>query len=336
MQNKKIIGLPKKIFFAIVGGIVIIAAILVAVFVVKGKTLSPEAARTLTENYVNTNLMPSGSKVKISDVKEFKGSLYQMKIDLGNGQSVESYVTRDGSKFFPQAMDLKPVAKDDSATAAASQNNGADKAASGTVSKKTSKPAIELFVMSYCPYGTQIEKGIIPAIQALGDKVDFKLKFVSYSMHGQKELAENLNQYCIQKQSPAKLLPYLSCFLQSGDSASCLKQENLNVSTCVAAADKEFKVTEDYNNKVGWQGSFPPFNSDKADNDKYNVQGSPTLIINGGEVSSSRDPQSLLNTICSGFDNAPDACNTKLSTTAPAAGFGSGSASSGGAAQCGS
>ncbi len=326
MPKQKIIGLPKKTFFAALGGIVIIIAIVTAVvlFKEKTKTLSLEEAKIQTETYINENLMPSGSKVKIESVQNYKGDLYQMKIDLGNGQKVDSYVSKDGTKFFPQSMDMK-ISAVDSATAAPSDQ--AEKAVSSEVSKKSAKPAVELFIMSYCPYGTQMQKGIVPAIEALGDSINFKLKFVNYAMHGEKELQENLVQYCIQKQEPKKLNSYLNCFLKAGDSATCLTENNLNISSCVSSTDKEFKVTENFTNKVGWQGSFPPFDVDKADNEKYSVQGSPTLVINGEEISASRDSQSLLTTICSAFENAPAACNAKLSTTAPAPGFGTGAAS---------
>jgi protein-disulfide isomerase len=204
---------------------------------------------------------------------------------------------------------------------------------------KNDKPKVELFVMSYCPYGTQIEKGIIPAVQALGNKIDFNLKFVDYAMHGQQELNENLKEYCIDKNQKDKLLPYLTCFLKSSDSAACLKSAGVNQSkldSCVKSADKEFKVTEQFTSKENWNGSYPPFDVHKADNTKYGVQGSPTLVINGTSAESARDSASLLKTICSAFNNQPDVCSTaKLSSASPSAGFGEGTeASSGSTAGC--
>ncbi len=47
--------------------------------------------------------------------------------------------------------------------------------------------------MSYCPYGTQAEKGILPVVALLGDKIDFKLRTVHYVLHGDKEDLENKN-----------------------------------------------------------------------------------------------------------------------------------------------
>ncbi len=189
---------------------------------------------------------------------------------------------------------------------------------------KSSKPVVELFVMSYCPYGTQSEKGIIPAVEALGDKVDFKLRFVYYAMHGQKELNENLRQYCIQKEQPSKLLDYLKCFLESGDYSSCLESLNLNVSDCMINADEEFSITSNFNDKSSWlSGQFPLCDIDKSLNTQYQVRGSPTLIINGVQARpSSRSPQSYLNVICSAFTSKPSACSESLSNTAYSPGFG--------------
>jgi hypothetical protein len=154
-------------------------------------------------------------------------------------------------------------------------------------------------------------------------------------MHGEKELSENLLQYCIQKEQPEKLAAYLKCFLENSQSASCLDSTGVNkakANSCVAKTDKQFKVTANYTNKVGYQGSFPGFDVNKTDNDKYNVGGSPTLIINGQDIQSGRDSASLLATICSAFNNPPKECSTTLSSAAPSAGFGSGTATNGAAA----
>jgi hypothetical protein len=112
------------------------------------------------------------------------------------------------------------------------------------VEKKSDKPVVELFVMSYCPYGTQMEKGIIPVVETLGNKIDFKLKFVSYTMHGDKENQENLRQYCIDKDQFNKFTPYLQCFLGSSDSAACLKStgDEGKVTSCMVGV-KQFDVT---------------------------------------------------------------------------------------------
>jgi len=296
------------------------------------KNLSADEAKTKAEQFINDFLMQSGNKATIQEVTTEYG-LFKLKIDIVT-QVVESYLSKDGKLFFPQALNVDELAatKNGDNTEAP-----AGEVQAGTVSVKTAKPTVELFVMSYCPYGTQIEKGILPVIKALGNKIDFELKFCSYIMHGDKEIAENLTQYCIQKEQGDKLNTYLECFLTASDSTGCLDKAGVNktkLNSCVAKTDAQYKVNENSKNKVGYQGSFPGFDVYKADNDKYNVGGSPTLVINGQDVQSGRDSASLLKTICSAFTTAPKECEIELSSASPAPGFGTGTDTSGAAADC--
>lgn len=314
--------------------IIILAVIGLFSFRHSSKELTPDQAKTKAESFVNSYLMQSGNKATIKDITTEYG-LYKLKIDIVS-DVVDSYLSKDGKLFFPQALNIDQIIASSSQGAASA--NSETKTPAASVSAKSDKPTVELFVMSYCPYGTQIEKGLLPVLAALGDKINFELKFCNYSMHGQKELAENLNQYCIQKEQSDKFDSYLQCFLNSSDSASCVSSTGVNKSkldSCVAKTDKQYKVTENFNSKVGYQGSYPGFDIYKADNAKYNVGGSPTLIINGEEVSSGRDSASLLKTICSAFNNEPKECQATLSSASPAPGFGSATSASGsGAAGC--
>jgi hypothetical protein len=193
---------------------------------------------------------------------------------------------------------------------------------------QTEIPSIELFVMSHCPYGTQIEKGILPVLELLGDKIDFELKFVNYAMHGKVELDEQLTQYCIQENEPQKLTSYLKCFLEEGESDPCLLSSEINTAvldTCVKETDSEYEVTALYEDESTWKnGVYPQFNVHLEENESYRIKGSPMLVLNRVIVNSERDPNSLLATICSGFENQPEECTQKLSSDVPVPGFGYG------------
>ncbi len=303
----------------------------------KNKTITPAEAKTKAETFVKDTLLGGKTTFTISDATEYAG-LYKMNITLeGSPEPIESYMTKDGKIFLPQGMDIEKM------TAEAKTAAGGDTAAAGDTAKqpaaqapKSDKPVVELFVMSYCPYGTQIEKGIIPVLKALNGKIDFKLKFVDYSMHEKNEIDENLREYCIEKEQTAKLVPYLECFLKASDSPTCLKEQKVDekkLSACVTATDKQFKITDSYNDKANWGSQFPPFAIDKADNTKYGVQGSPTLVINGEQISAGRDAASLAKAICGAFNDgkAPKECSGTFSSTAPAAGFGTAEAAAGAA-----
>ena len=87
------------------------------------------------------------------------------------------------------------------------------------------KPTLELFVMSYCPFGVQAEEKIIPIVKRFGDKIDFKLRFIARekespspqditpftSLHGYPEVAENIRQLLIAREYPDRYLDYILC-----------------------------------------------------------------------------------------------------------------------------
>ncbi|MFH1779602.1 MAG: hypothetical protein ABH803_00460, partial [Candidatus Micrarchaeota archaeon] len=197
---------------------------------------------------------------------------------------------------------------------------------------KNDKPVIDLFIMSHCPYGTQEEKAILPVINKLGDKVDFNVRFVYYAMHGETEIKEELNQYCIQKEQNNKYLNYLSCFLDAGNGTACLIEAEINtqeLENCVAQADEDFAVTANFEDESSWlSGTYPLVNLDVELNEAYGVGGSPTLVINGITVNAQRNPASIMDAVCNSFTEAPSECSEEVSTETPTAGFGySGTAS---------
>jgi len=212
---------------------------------------------------------------------------------------------------------------------------------------KSDKPDVKVFVMSYCPYGLQAEKMYLPVYNLLKDKTTMGIYFVNYAMHGKKELDENLRQYCIQKEQNDKYAAYLECFTASTaaadgtvNPATCLAKAEVDktkMNACMSATDAQFKITENYNNKETWlSGSYPTFGIHEDLNKQYNVQGSPTIVINdkdAGTALTARTPEAFKALICSTFNNEPDECKTTLSNEAPVPGFGAGTdntASSGG------
>jgi hypothetical protein len=284
-----------------------------------GEAVSAEEAKTIAEDFINEFLMMDETSVS-AELKGEAYGLYHFTIDIGAENPVESFITKDGRLFFPQALDIEEIKAESNLDGSEEELNIDE-----INLPQTNKPVIEMFIMTYCPYGTQIQKGILPVLEVLGDKVDFQQKYVDYAMHDKEELDENLLQYCLQEDNPDEFISYLECFLATGESSPCFDTIVSNqsaVNTCIEDTDKEYKVTENYTNKVDWRGNFPGFNVNKEDVTKYNVGGSPTLVINGQETQAWRDPASLLKIICSAFIEQPEACQTQLPSTAPAPGFG--------------
>jgi hypothetical protein len=159
-------------------------------------------------------------------------------------------------------------------------------------------------------------------------------------MHDMPEIKEQLNQYCIDQNESEKLIPYLKCFLaDETKSAECMAEVGVNpavIKDCATATDQQYGITASYEDKSTWRsGSFPNFDVYHEDNVKYNVGGSPTLVINGYTVQPSRDSASLLEAMCGGFIEKPAECETELDTTVPGPGFGYGTSSTESDASCG-
>jgi len=283
-------------------------------------------------NFINNNMLQGNALASLVNYTE-KDGLYLITLSVTDGkqdQVFESYVSKDGALLFVSGINITESVPKRQETQQPPQETGLP---------KSDKPAIELFVMSHCPYGTQIEKGMLPVAALLGDKIDLKVKFVYYSMHGKKELDEQLLQTCMEKEFSGQYLGYLGCFLKEGDTEACLNESGVDMTVlnqCINNTDEQYRVTELYNDQSTWlSGRFPLFNVDKSDNEKYGVRGSPTLVINGQVASSGRSPSALLSTICSTFNNPPEECSQTLASETPSPGFGFSTTSGGSSATCG-
>ncbi len=285
-----------------------------------GNVISQDDIGSKAVGFINSQILQGQGEVELSSVSEESG-FYKVLVEY-NGNSVPVYFTKDGYYLGSSLVSVDSV----STTFGSSSSSGTQT----TSVTKSDKPAVELFVMSHCPYGTQAEKGILPVAELLGDKIDFNIRFVYYAMHpSQGEVEEQLRQYCIQEEQENKFNGYLECFLEEGDSDGCLVSEGIDKSalnSCYSAADKEFDVLSNKDDTSGWlSGRYPLFNVDKSLNEQYEVRGSPTLVINGKQVSSGRSPAAMLDTICSSFTegNVPEECgNQNLPTDSYVPGFG--------------
>jgi len=288
---KKSVKRNPWIVLSIVLGVVCI--ILLVVFVrgdSMGGVVSQEKAAEDVVAFLNQRTGGGVEYVSAEDI----GNLYEITVSY-QGNNIPVFVTKDGEYFVQGAVPLKEEAV---------SNEPTDQEPQEIV--KSDKPVVELFVMTHCPYGTQAEKGIIPVLELLGNKIDGSIKFVHYFMHEPEE-TETPIQVCIRNEQSTKYLDYLKCFLKEGKSDECLKEakiDEIKLNKCVEDKSEEY------------------YGEDSVLSEEYGVQGSPTLVINGVMVSSGRDSASFLKTICSAFNESPEECNEEISSVAPSPGFG--------------
>lgn len=298
-------------------------------------SVGSQTAAMQAVDYINTNLLQGRTTATLKDVSD-EGSFYKVSLEI-QGQQFDSFVTKDGKFLFPQGIDMTEKIEIPQTPETPPATGAATVDCEDT--PKSEKPSVDMFIMSHCPFGTQIEKGMLPVLELLKDKINFNLRFVYYAMHGETEVNEQLNQYCIQKEQNDKLVDYLYCFLEEGEGESCLTKVGIDadkLAACTEATDGEFGITEKLNDQSTWlNGRFPLFDIDKTLNEKYGIRGSPGLVINDQTIQSGRDAVSLLNAICCAFDEKPAECEETLEATAPSPGFGFGTSGSGSTGSCG-
>jgi glutaredoxin len=190
--------------------------------------------------------------------------------------------------------------------------------------KKTARPTVDLYVMAFCPYGTQAETVMRPVKDLLASKADIRIRYITTisgstidtvkSLHGPSEAKEDAYQVCVMKSQPEKYWEYVrlfneQCYPKWQDSESLgacrsnvtttLKIDSSAIGTCAAGAD-----------------AVALLKADETDADSNGASGSPTLIINGVTYVGARTPEAYKQAICNSFETAPAECSTTLSSAA--------------------
>ncbi len=173
-------------------------------------------------------------------------------------------------------------------------------------------PTAQFFIMSYCPFGLQFLKAILPVWEKFKEEnapANIELRFVSYTMHGDKEEEENKRMTCIREEQPKKLIDYLKCYVEAGESDKCLEKAKVNKQELEDCMNNRY---EKY------------FAVDKQLNDDYGVRGSPTFVLNGEVTRVSRSPEAIKEVICGLYDKdkKPSVCDENFSDKAASPGFG--------------
>ncbi|MFH7880614.1 MAG: hypothetical protein QXI09_01230 [Candidatus Aenigmatarchaeota archaeon] len=289
-------------------------------FYLKGGAISayPSKEKIMkdVEEFLNNYLVQPGTRAEVLNITD-KGSYYEI-MTLYQGNYIPIYISKDGKVWFSNVIEIEEFKK--------TISSQRERATQTQEVPKKDKPEFKVFIMSYCPFGIQAVKALLPVMKLLGDKADISIHFVNYIMHGEKEVWENLRQYCIQKEQKDKFYDYMLCFVQSGDYEKCIKEANVDVEKldyCISSLDKKYNITEILKDKSTWlNGVYPPFPVEDELNKKYNVGGSPTIIINDVEVRLSRSPEEFKKAICNAFVNPPKECEEKLSTEIASPGIG--------------
>ncbi|MBI5416844.1 hypothetical protein HZA55_02700 [Candidatus Poribacteria bacterium] len=173
------------------------------------------------------------------------------------------------------------------------------------------KVKLELFVMSYCPYGQEAENEIFSLLKETDNLIDFEIHYIIdkkdttfISSHGENELDENLKQLSIFKQFPDKFWNYLFC-----------RNKNLQDTrnSCLNEAGIDIKELDIYMNE-----NIKKILKEESDlTELLHVNSSPTLFINHNIYQGKIKKDLLLREICrilpnlKSCENIPECFNSE-------------------------
>ena len=267
--------------------------------------LSPQVCGEKTVQYINTNQITPGNSATLVAVREYHG-IYAVDITYSS-ENVTVYTSRDCSLLFADAINMSTPKAGTSTQAAAN---------------KSARPEVDLYVMAFCPYGTQAETAMKPVVDLLGSDAEFHVRYITsvrgstpasvQSLHGPAEAQEDLRQVCINKQYKRQYWDYLQlfdqqCYSVAGSSAA-LAACRQNVTASLGMDDGAITSCAAGNTTVSTLAA------DEAAADTAGAQGSPTLVINGVTYNGARTPEAYKEAVCNSFTIPPASCNTTLAS----------------------
>jgi len=180
---------------------------------------------------------------------------------------------------------------------------------SAVVAPSADAVKVDFYVMSQCPYGTQVEDAIAPVLEKLGNDIDFNLEYIANvnadgtfsSLHGQPEVDGNIAQLCAIKHNPDKYMDMIECQNKDaraipGNWETCAQDNGLdiaNIKSCYEGEEGKELLKESI-----------------AKSEAVGASGSPTIYINDEKYAGGRGENDFMRAICNAYeDDRPNACS---------------------------
>ena len=267
-------------------------------------TITSQQAGESALAYINSNLLGGAATAEIVGDIVDEGGVYKMELKVQD-QQFPTYMTKDGKILFPQGIDMEEV--EEVPEVLTCNDIG-----------KAEMPEMEAFVVSYCPYGLQMQRILVEVITQMSELADnINIRYMGdivegevTSMHGEEEAEENLRQICLREEQEDEFIPYLFCFMKAGDTETCLEEADVDTDTldgCMTSTGLDY-AKEDFDRQK-----------------EYQVTGSPSLFLNQVKVSEfdfgGRTAEAVKTLLCCGFNQVLEFCQTELTKEDAAASF---------------
>ena len=299
----------------------IVLAVVLLLFVLNpsasptGNAISEKEAGDIVINFAEVQ----GLEASLVGVK-YENGLYQVTVTIQD-QDVPVYLTSDGKGLIPSQP--IPIAE---VLAQAQQRQAAptQQAPAPTEVPKSDKPKVELFVMSFCPYGNRGEDTLLPVYELLKDKVDWNINYIVSvsgdkvsSLHGQPETDQNIREVCVKNEYGLdKFWEFITYVNENcGRDGSCWED-----------GAKEIGLDENKIQSCLENEGLELMKNEAAISGAAGASGSPTMLVNGVKtdvVYQYENSEAYKEAICSAFTEAPEECSQALGSVTSASAGGS-------------
>lgn len=332
----------KKHLDYIIGGVIIVALVVALVFIIinnngnkgdsveekfTGKKVSEKITNEIEEKLgvaFSERFAPE-SEFVFNEVRE-ESDLYKVYMTI-DGNDFEVYLSKDYTKFIPQIIDLEELLNE------LEEENKVDVTEDNMKAlgiNENSKPRLDYFVMSFCPYGNPADENASKIRAVFGDSVDVVPHYIvnltkdgGYtSLHGEQEAHQDIRELCVlENYGLDKFFEFTLASNEGLTSEDADKKWQTiawnvgvdvnTIATCettkgLEMAKSELEVTG--NVKVKGQDGIGP------------VVASPTILVNGSKIGNS--VSAIQKSLCESFGGGekPAACDQDIEEAAAAAG----------------
>lgn len=310
------------IISTIVLGVFVIVLLFLSFSGMTGNVVSQSDIKAKTIDLFKT---VRGVDVVVTSVKDVSG-MYELAITADGTDAGTVFMSKDGAYIggMSSIADIEAAASGSSAT----------NSETPAEVPKTDKPKVQAFIFSYCPYGLQFEKALIPVYNLLKNRADIDIVAIG-AMHGEYEHQESLRQISIEQlYSRDKLFAYLTEFNANTDIGAC-NGDDTCLNKYLPSIYSKLGIDKTKVDNYMKSSAEAIYTQQGSIASQLGISGSPTFVINGVESQVSRTADAIKTAVCSAFTTAPSECSQSLSTASPSAGFGaSASSSSSSTASC--
>ena len=282
-----------------------------------GIGISKETVAKKSIDYLNTSVLQEGQTASLDSVSLESGVIkMKIKITTESGSNVyDSYATRDGKLLFPEAFTLETVINEAVKNTENTENTTQVTPASV---EKVDNTMLDAYVVSGCPFGIQIQRALAGAVKSAPSLAQYvNVRYIGgisgntiTAMHGTEEAQENLRQICIREEQQSKYWNYVGCYIKKAAGTASNGMPFGDTKACQAEAGVD--ATKLNACVTGTARGLAYAKKDFDLNAKYNIKGSPTLVLNGQVISETpfggRSANAIGQLICSSSITPPSFC----------------------------